>query len=105
MVRSLYWLILAVFPFSNISAADSVSAANTTCNFDRNTEIAVDYEQFQFGEKFSRNSPNVDTLFTRLLPPHTTLIAESAPEGAIGESYGAGMRGMKLFPYSVVCSH
>jgi hypothetical protein len=50
MVRTLCWLILAAFPFSicmNIAAADSVSAANTTCNFDPNKQIAVDYERVQ----------------------------------------------------------
>ena len=50
MVRSLCWLILAVFPFFiclKIAAANSSSAANTSSNFDRNTQIAVEYDQFQ----------------------------------------------------------
>ena len=50
MFRLSHWLILAVFISGaslHVTAVSSVSAANTTCNFDRNTQIAVDYEQFQ----------------------------------------------------------
>jgi hypothetical protein len=50
MDRSLYWLVLAVFVSSvgvNVLAANSVSDANTTCNFDPNQQIAVDYERVQ----------------------------------------------------------
>jgi hypothetical protein len=50
MYRTLYWLVLAVFVSSvgvNVVAANSVSDANTTCNFDPNQQIAVDYERVQ----------------------------------------------------------
>ena len=50
MYRSLYWLILAVFSLSvcvNLVAANSVSDANTVCNFDPEKQVAVDYEQVQ----------------------------------------------------------
>lgn len=48
MHRSLNWLILAVFSLAfcvDVAAVDSASAANTTCNFDTEKQIAVDYEQ------------------------------------------------------------
>ena len=48
MHRSLNWLILAVFSLAfcvDIAAVDSASAANTTCNFYTEKQIAVDYEQ------------------------------------------------------------
>jgi len=50
MYRSLYWLLLAVFMSSvgvNVVAANSVSDANTTRNFDSDQQIAVDYERVQ----------------------------------------------------------
>ena len=50
MYRSLYRLILAVFfLFASVTmiSASSVSDANTTCNFDPNKQIAVDYERVQ----------------------------------------------------------
>ena len=48
MDRLFYWLVLAVFVSSvgvNVMAANSVSDANTTCNFDLSRQIAVDYER------------------------------------------------------------
>jgi hypothetical protein len=50
MGRLTYRLIVAAFSIFicvNIAAADSAFAANTTCNFDPNKQIAVDYEEFQ----------------------------------------------------------
>ena len=59
MARSLYRLILAAFPFSicvNIAAADSVSARDTSCNFDRNTQIADEQFQLAAGNKAHASS-------------------------------------------------
>jgi hypothetical protein len=46
MFRLFYWLILAVFVSASclyVGAENPVSDANTTCDFDRNSQIAVDY--------------------------------------------------------------
>jgi hypothetical protein len=50
MFRVSQWLILVLFSLSvsaSVAAEGSVSAANTTCNFDPEKQIAVDYEQVQ----------------------------------------------------------
>jgi len=44
------WLILVLFSLSvsaSVAAEGSVSDANTTCNFDSQKQIAVDYQQLQ----------------------------------------------------------
>ena len=48
MFRLSHWLILAVFALASclyVAAESPVSDANTTCNFDPNKQIAVDYER------------------------------------------------------------
>jgi hypothetical protein len=61
MFRLLNWLLLAAFSLSlclNAAAANSVSDANTVCNFDSQKQIAVDYERLQTaaGKKMLGNS-------------------------------------------------
>ena len=101
MVRSLYWLILAVFPFSicmNITAADSVSAANTTCNFDRNTQIAVDYEQFQLaaGNKAHATPVSYGTVWAPGGKPLT--LFTNTPVSVGGEQLADGAYTMFIVP-------
>jgi hypothetical protein len=60
MFRMFHWSTLVLFSLfvcANVAAEGSVSAANTTCNFDSQRQIAVDYEQFQLapGKKAFNN--------------------------------------------------
>ena len=78
MYRSLYWLVLTIFVSSvgvNVVAANSVSDANTTCNFDPSQQIAVAYERVQ-------------------LAPGKTVLGSSVPYGKV---WAPGGRPLTLF--------
>ena len=85
MYRSLYGLVLAVFMSFvgvNVVAANSVSDANTTCNFDPNQQIAVDYERVQ-------------------LAPGKTALGSSVPYGKVWAPGGKPLTLFTTTPVSV----